>query len=447
LALFIRLPLEKAAIWSLLGGYMLLPSNLTVDVPFLPPVDKMSITAIATLLLCWMKGSKAVPAKRSVLVYVFAGLFVVAPVLTTINNSYELQTAGKSVPGFYPLDGVKFALRNMMILIPFYVGSRTLSTDSARLYLIKVLPSAMLFYSLPMLAEVRLSPQIHAWVYGYLPTSFDQQVRGGGFRPVVFFPHGLTLALFTGLCLLAALVAVRGRWRILTLPPGLAASYLGGLLILCKSLGPVIYSIILAPIILFTKPRLWVQVGCAISLFVCAYPFLRGNGLTPIEMVSNLAQSVSTERNESFQTRVGNEHDLLAKANEKPWFGWGGFGRNRIFDKWTGKDISITDGGWIIEFGAYGWFGYLSFFGLLCLAQFRALRGVGREVSQASIARAGLALLLAVYVLDQIPNGGELPLVFLLGGAISSSAGAVRRNRARQSADTAEMSMAVAVPQ
>jgi hypothetical protein len=426
---------------------MLLPSNLTVDVPFLPPVDKMSITAIATLLLCWMKGSQVAPAKRSVLVYIFAGLFVIAPVLTSLNNSYELQTAGKSVPGFYPLDGLKFALRNIMILIPFYVGSRFLSTDSARLSLIKALPSAMLVYSLPMLAEVRLSPQIHAWVYGYLPTSFDQQVRGGGFRPVVFFPHGLTLALFTVLALLATLVMVRGRWRILWLPPGLVATYLGGVLILCKSLGPVIYSIILAPIILFTKPRLWVQVGCAISLFVCAYPFLRGNGLTPIEKVSNLAQSVSTERNESFQTRVGNEQDLLAKANEKPWFGWGGFGRNRIFDQWSGKDISVTDGGWIIEFGTYGWFGYLSYFGILCLAQFRALRAVGREVSPASMARGGLALLLAVYVLDQIPNGGELPLVFLLGGAISSSAGAVRQKRSGRPATGAEMPVAMAVSQ
>ena len=53
LVLFNRLPLAKAAIWSLLGGFLLLPSALEVDAPLLPPLDKMSVTAVATLLLCW----------------------------------------------------------------------------------------------------------------------------------------------------------------------------------------------------------------------------------------------------------------------------------------------------------------------------------------------------------------------------------------------------------
>ena len=203
LVFFSRLPLEKAVIWSLLGGYMLLPSSLEVDAPLLPPVDKISITALATLLLCWVYGSQAPRPKRSILV---------SPLLTSLDNSYELATGGKSIPGFYPLTALKFAGRNLLSLVPMYIGSRFLSTENARSALLKALPTAMVFYSLPMLFEVRMSPQLHRWVYGYFPhVSFAQQIRNGGFRPVVFFTHGLALALFTALALLAALVLFRVR--------------------------------------------------------------------------------------------------------------------------------------------------------------------------------------------------------------------------------------------
>jgi hypothetical protein len=423
LVLFNRLPLPQAAIWSLLGGYLLLPSMLELDGPLLPPFDKMSITAVATLLLCWIYGSQAPRPRRSLGIYLFALAFVISPILTSFTNSYELQTAGKSVPGFYHMTGLKFAGRNLLLLVPMYIGSRFLSTDNARSLLLRALPMAMLVYSLPMLFEIRMSPQLHRWVYGYFPNdAFVQQIRNAGFRPVVFFPHGLALALFTALALVATLVLVRCRLRIFGQKPALVATYLSGLLLLCKTFGPVIYTALFAPVILFTRPRTWVKIACALSLFVCAYPFLRGNGLTPIQIVSSAAHAVSADRSASFQTRVANEEALLAKANQKPLLGWGGWGRNRIFDTWTGQDISVTDGGWIIQFGCFGWIGYLSFFGLLAFAQFRALRMMDKEVSTPNLVRGGLSLLLAIYVVDCIPNGIQVSLMYLLAGSIASSA-------------------------
>jgi hypothetical protein len=428
LILFKRLPVAKAAVWSMLGGYMLLPSNLEVDLHFFPPVDKMSVTALGTLLWCWVYGSQAPRPRRSPALYLFAIAVVISPILTSFTNSYELVTAGKSVMGFYPLTGLKFAGRNMLMLVPMYLGSRFLSTDQGRSELLRALPTAMIFYSLPMLFEIRMSPQLHRWVYGYFPhESFAQQIRDGGFRPVVFFSHGLALAMFTGLALLATLVLIRMRSRILGQKPALVAAWLSGLLILCKSLGPVIYSVALAPIILFMKPRTWVKIACAASIFVCAYPFLRTAGLSPTEYASKFAAQVSPDRAESLNVRLKNEDELLAKANQKPLLGWGGWGRNRIFDKWTGQDISVTDGGWIIQYGCYGWFGYLALFGLLSLAPFLALRAMDKEVSPANLGRGGLALLLAVYLLDSIPNGTQLSLVFLIAGSVASTARVKRR--------------------
>jgi hypothetical protein len=168
------------------------------------------------------------------------------------------------------------------------------------------------------------------------------------------------------------------------------------------------------------------MIGCVASLFVCAYPFLRTHQLSPIQLVSNVASAVSTDRNKSFQTRVENEEQLLAKANQKPLLGWGAMGRNRIFDKWTGQDISVTDGAWIIQYGAFGWFGYLALFGLLAVAQFRAFRAMDKEATPANLVRGGLALILTVYIVDSIPNSGQISIIFLLAGSIASTARARR---------------------
>jgi hypothetical protein len=414
------LPVETAAIASILGGYLLLPSGMQVDLPMLPPIDKMAVAALSSFVLCLMKGTRFKAQQPSFFVYLFAFGFVLSPLLTSFENSYELQNAAGSIPGFYPLDGLKVAGRQLIALMPLYVGMRYLSSDDGRALLLKSFPAALLVYSLPMLFELRMSPQLHSWIYGFFPHQFAQQMRDGGFRPVVFLEHGLVVALLTSLALIAAVTGARAKWRILHVPSGLVAGYLSVLLILCKSLGPVIYAAILSPIVLFTRPRFWVKLSCAMLLLVCAYPALRTNGLIPVQFVSNAAKLVSADRSSSFDTRVRNEEMLLAKATEKPLLGWGTWGRNRVYDPETGQDISVTDGGWIIQFGIYGWFGYLSLFGLLAAAGFGALRRVGPEVSPASISLAGLTLLLAVYTVDAIPNGNTMSLTLLLAGAVAT---------------------------
>lgn len=436
---------EKAVVWSLLGGHLLLPSAFIIDVPILPPLDKDSITAMATLLLCWVYGSNVPRPRRSIPLYILSAAVVISPLLSSINNSYELQTAGKSIQGFYPLTALKFAGRNMLMLVPMYIGSRFLATDKGRDALLRAVPVALLFYSPAMLFEVRMSPQLHRWVYGYFPHSFAQQMRDGGFRPVVFMSHGLEVALFTTLGLLATIVLLRRRERILQFPPGLVAAYFSGLLVLCKSLGATIYAIVLAPVILFTRPRLWAKIAVVASLVVCSYPLLRSNGVAPTQLITNAAGVFSSDRQASFQMRLNNEEALLAKANQKPLFGWGGWGRNRIFDKWTGEDISVTDGGWIIQYGCYGWAGYLALFGLLTVALLQALRAMDREVTPANVTRGGLALLVGMYLIDSIPNSTQLAIIFPIAGAVASSALARRASRARRAVTPLQVSAEQAV--
>ena len=326
MGLFVALPVEAAAIWSLFGGYLLLPSGFQIDLPLLLIFDKTSVPAVSTLLLCWAKGTQY--ASRDGPYCCSAGLgYAVAPILTSLGNSYELQTAAGSIPGFYPLDGLKTAGRNVVMLAPFYIGSRFLCSDKGRSELLKAFPVAALFYSLPMLLEVRISPQLHRWVYGYFPHSFQQQVRYGGYRPVVFLEHGLQVALFACMALIAAVILVRRKSRILEAPAGTSSGYLSIILLLCKSFGSVIYAVIAAPIVIFTRPRTWVKISCAFLLVVCAYPALRIYDLVPVQKISSAANDISPDRSKSFEMRIANEEQLLAKALQKPWFGWGTWGR------------------------------------------------------------------------------------------------------------------------
>jgi hypothetical protein len=429
--LFVLLPVEAAAIWSMLAGYLLLPSATVVKIELLPPLDKFTIPAITTFLLCWMKGTQSPAPRRSLIIYCLVAGFVLAPIFTSLNNSYELQIGNRSLPGFYPIDGVKLALVNLVTLTPFLVGMRFLSSDGGRALLLKSLAAAALFYSVPMLFEVRMSPQLHTWVYGFFPHSFAQQIRGTGFRPVVFLRHGLEVAMFASMAVIAAVIATRARLQIVRIPAAAVAPYLAVVLLLCKSMASIVYATAAAPLVLFTTPKTWVRVACAMLLLVCAYPMLRSYDVIPVHHIAAAANSISPDRSASFQTRVKNEDILLARANEKPFSGWGTWGRNRIYDPDSGQDISVTDGEWILQFGMFGWLGYLSLFGLLAAAVLRARAVVRGPVSQSTIVLGGLSLILALNVVDLIPNSDLLPFTYLIAGSI---AGCVRAASRRQSA-------------
>src|SRR5205085_5300963 len=198
--------------------------------------------------------------------------------------------------------------------------------------------------------------------------------------------------------------------------------------ILCKSLGAAIYAIALVPLALFARPSACIRVASVLMLFVCMYPALRSQRLAPIDSVLSISKDISRDRANSFITRVKNEDRLLAKANQKPLFGWGGWGRNRVYDS-SGRDISITDGGWIIYYGMYGWFGYLGLFGLFIVPVFRLNHVIKQADQQEAKIAAALALMLAANILDMIPNANLRPITWIIAGSIARKAAFARTRR------------------
>src|SRR5690349_3189313 len=84
---------------------------------------------------------------------------------------------------------------------------------------------------------MRLSPQLHVWLYGFHQHSFLQNERWGGYRPMVFMEHGLMVAMWMCMTALVGLWLWRAETlsKIFDLPIYVLASLLFVTAILCRS--------------------------------------------------------------------------------------------------------------------------------------------------------------------------------------------------------------------
>jgi hypothetical protein len=110
-----------------------------------------------------------------------------------------------------------------------------------------------------------------------------------------------------------------------------------------------------------------------------------------------------------LNVRFTNEDQLLRREAERFFFGWGRFGRWRIYDEW-GTDITFSDGRWIITMGQFGFIGFLAEFGLLAWPVFCASAALRRLQSRKDqVFLAALTLVLAINIFDLLPNSPLRP--------------------------------------
>jgi hypothetical protein len=419
--LFSKLKLERAVIWGILLPYMILPVGAGIDLPLIPVLDKTTIPNIVLLFLAWKhsKGKlKLFP--ESIVARALFLMMLFVPFVTSALNSQPLIFPQNYIPGLTIKDAIGSLLLSCILMIPLVLGRCFLGTAEAHRDMLKILVAAGLVYSVFMLIEIRLSPQLHTWIYGYFPHEggFIQQVRQGGYRPVVFMGHGLLVALFA----MFVVAAAAALWRDKIVSEGrylFKAGYMFGVLVLCKTLGALLYALLVLPLVLFSSPRTQLRVALILVLVAVTYPALRGAGMVPVNEMLNAAQTIDEERARSLDFRFTNEEALLERASERPLFGWGSWGRNHIRDPITGDMTSVTDGYWIIVIGVNGWIGYLATFGLLAWPILTIFWRARREVADFLTPSTGaLCLLLAINVIDFIPNAALMPLTWLIVGSL-----------------------------
>jgi len=423
------LPLERALIWSILGGYLLLPPVAAINLPMVPAMNKVSIPALTAFLICTLMLRHHVPVlPQSRLGQVLAVLFVMTPFGTALTNGEPQFLTVRVLPGLSLYDGISMAAAKVFLLLIWALARRFLATEAAIRELLGALVLAGLLYSLPMLIEVRMSPQVNVWVYGFFQHSFEQMVRWGGYRPIVFLEHGLWVAFFALMAFLSAVVLAREAAAGKRLRQGLIALYLGVVLVLCKTLGVLVYAAFLLPLILLAGPRLLLRVAALFALVVMAYPLLRAGGAVPVDLLVDLAARISEERAASLRYRFDNEAVLLNHALLRPWFGWGEHMRNLVHDPLTGETLTVSDGAWIIVMGTRGALGYVADFGLMVLPLILiALTSRHLDRTQLPLSLCVLASIHGVNLLDMLPNATITPITWLVTGALMGRAEALSR--------------------
>lgn len=401
---------------ALVGGYLLLPPQPAgFDFPLMPPLNKDTIPSLAALLLAaLMFRPRLVPLHPLATALVALGLL--SPLATVLANADPVAWGAYVLPGLSLKEGAGALLNGLLMLAPLLLARAWLADEAGHRLLLRALLAGGLLYSLPMLLEVRLSPQLNIWVYGFFQHLFSQMIRGDGFRPVVFLYHGLWAAFFAMTAFVAALALAREATGRRAVALFAAALWMLMTLVLCKSLASLLYALLMAPLILLLRPRATMAVACLLASLTLAYPVLKGAGLAPTDVAVALAERVSAERAFSLQFRLDNEDVLLARAEERPLLGWGLWGRNQVLEQDSGRPLTISDGRWIIVLGIFGWVGLVAEFGLLALPLFLAFwRSRG---ASPGVATGLLALLLGVNMVDLIPNATLTPITWLCAGAL-----------------------------
>jgi hypothetical protein len=431
-----RWPPAKGTALLLLLPVMFLPERVEFRVTGLPPFSKNEIAILWILIgILLYHRPRFSTRPKSVWIRVWIAVLLVGQVVTVFTNMEPIMRGSKYLFGHGAYDSVRLMVDSSLDYVaPFVIGAAMFRSSKDLQALLKVLLGATLVYGILQLIEVRLSPQLNNWVYGFFQHSFMQMLRQGGFRPIVFMAHGLTVAMFTAAGLMTAATLMKANLRMGRFKPKWALPYLGVVAILNKSVAAFLYALTAVPLILFTSPKTQFRVAAVLAGIVLAYPTLRHFDILPVYDIRDaLAAQFGEDRAQSLTTRLVNEESILERALDKPMFGWGTYGRSYDYSLKTGKQLTIPDGDWVNTIGLFGFVGFYGKYLLMLWPIFvvaRRLRTIPRPTDR--ILLAGLAIILAFSAADHIPNSSAHYLPFVFSGALFGTSTGIVQAAARQ---------------
>ena len=407
-----------AAAIVIVGASLLLPAGYSFDFPGLPAIDRELIASLSALVGCLVFAPQRLrnrsPGQGVELLGV---LLVLGAFGTMLTNRDPIGSA----PGLTYHDALSTSIRQVLrFWLPFFIGRALFRAPSELGSLLVVLTVAALLYSLPILWEMRMSPNLHLLVYGYAPANFFQQMRGGGYRPMVFVGHGLALAMFVLSATIAAIGLARMRTLVLGFRASAAAVYLSVILFLCHSAAALVYGVVVGPLLYLGRLAVQARIILIVAAIVLSYPLLRALDWFPTTTLVEAARLFSEDRAESLDFRFVNEDALLEKARERLLFGWGGWGRSLPAETSMGRPV--TDGFWIITFGQDGAVGFLASFGLLLApAILAALRFPQKRPSPDALAVAATSWIVLLDAVDLLPNAFLMARATFIAGALAGA--------------------------
>jgi len=421
--LFKKYSALHAAFWTIVGGALLLPVNVVFDIQGFPSIGKMSVSSISAFIFCkYVSSQKTAWIPQKGLERYFIILLLIVPLVTALTNTETIYREGGVLPALSLYHGFSDSFEMYIFIIPFILALQLVKTYKDQITLFKLIVIAGFWYSIPILLEIRFSPQLHTWIYGFFPHSFLQQKRFGGFRAVVFLGHGLVVAMFVVVVLSSSVLLWKEKIRAGRYSPATLVIYFVVVLLFCKSVGPGVLGLTFLVAMGLTSIKMIKGLTVFITTVVIAYPLLCLYGLFPHDSLVSIVEPFDISKSGSLAFRFFHESRLLDLALQKPLFGWGGWGRHRLSD-------SVTDGYWVIIFGKYGLVGFIGIFGLIGFSALKGLRSVGLLLDKDKQRMLlGHALLVAIIMVDQIPNSSLSRgwMLFMVGALLARANNIVR---------------------
>lgn len=421
-SLFTVLPPRRAILAAFLIAWLFLPEAAGLKVPLLPAYTKMTAATLGALLGVVLFDLRRLLGFRPHWVDMPLVLWCIARVGTSLSNGYGLY------------DGLSFA-REVALMwgLPWLFGRLYFSDSEGMRELAMAVVIGGLVYVPLCLLEVRLSPQLHGWIYGYYQHDFAQTKRGEGWRPIVFMQHGLMVGMW--MCMTGLVAwwlwmsrAVRTVWH---LPISWAAVAILVTAVLCKSYGAVVL-LVLGMAALYTarllrsRAVLWCLVALA-PLYMTARFSGIWSGASLVEWSQDL---FGAQRAGSLETRINSENQFLRAASNRPLLGFRAWADTRAY--WDASmKRAIPDALWMIELTENGLLGVAALAGFLLLPPSLLLWRTGRrELFTPALAPVlALAMVATLYMLDHLYNGMVNPVFALSTGAVAGWGLSAHRSR------------------
>lgn len=395
-------------------GFTLLgPVGAWIKVPLTPHINRDNLPFLSAVLALAIFHSKLFwKSKPGRGPEALMWLSVLSSLMTWKTNT-DTQVFGswiqRVLPGMTFIDGMAMGIDHIFLLAaPFLVGRIVFSKYEDLEQGLRFYVCIGLLYTIPILYELKMSPVVHDYVYGY-PASYDflAVLRWGGYRPMVCMPNGLALSMMMLQIGIAAAALLRAKVRITKRMSNKAAlSWLIVILVLCKSTGAIMYGVVFFPMLVKGKLKTQLRTAYILSAIAISYPILRSAELVPVQEIVSAFEVISKDRAGSLGFRFDNEEILAEKARRRYLFGWGTYGRNSIYHEEIGKEMTIADGYWVILLGVRGLVGFFLSFILALYPVFVAVKVIPRIPDEKTqFLLSAVALIVAVSIFDLIPNG------------------------------------------
>ena len=380
--LFLFMPARRAVVALVLFGTLFLP-NYGYGVPLLRTFDKGTSTVFAMFLGLLIFDVTKLLNYRFHWIDIPMMVWCACPLASSISNDL----------GVY--DGLAEAVSNGTTWgLPYAIGRICIKNREGVRDLVVGMVIAGLVYVPFCVWEIQGGPFFHARLYGFYPHNYFEQLKRGGWRPSVFFMHGLWLCGFMAYSAICAVCLWRSKSvpRICGIRIHWVVVAIAGTLLKSSSNGAIAIFGIASAVIFSGRYR---RLACAVLIVIpIVYTSLRVTGLWSGENLVDFYGGKTGNAGYSLNVRLELENRIIERAMLRPAFGWGGYGR--AFQPIVTDDArgTWTEAIWTKAIGERGLVGLWSWMLSGLLPAWLALRFVERRRYMTFEDGAVLALIL-----------------------------------------------------